>query len=115
MQPEIAVAAVTPDPDSLLYSMYSSKVPPTWMSAEHLKDAKVDELLDAGRSEPDPAKRAAIYKAARRAPARTGADALSLRPDGGVHSARAVSCRRLADQAKATSATSESGFTLHDV
>lgn len=59
---EIAVAASTPDPDSLLYNMYSSKVPPTWMSAEHLKDAKVDELLEAGRSETDPAKREAIYK-----------------------------------------------------
>lgn len=58
---EIAVAAVTPDPDSLLYNMYSSKVPPTWMSAEHLKDAKVDELLEAGRTETDPAKREAIY------------------------------------------------------
>ena len=54
--------AVTPDPDSLLYNMYSSTVPGTWMSAEHLSDAKVDELLNAGRSEPDPAKRAEIYK-----------------------------------------------------
>lgn len=59
---EIAVSAVTPDPDSLLYNMYSSKVPPTWMSAEHLKDDKVDELLEAGRSETDPAKREDIYK-----------------------------------------------------
>jgi peptide/nickel transport system substrate-binding protein len=59
---EIAVAAVTPDPDSLLFNMYSSTVPGTWMSAEHLSDAKVDELLNAGRSEPDPAKRAEIYK-----------------------------------------------------
>ena len=59
---EIAVAAVTPDPDSLLYNMYNSGVAGTWMSAEHLSDAKVDELLNAGRSEPDPAKRAEIYK-----------------------------------------------------
>ncbi|MCX5495863.1 ABC transporter substrate-binding protein [Kaistia dalseonensis] len=59
---EIAVAAVTPDPDSLLYNMYSSKVPPTWMSAEHLKDDKVDALLEAGRGEVDEAKRAEIYK-----------------------------------------------------
>src|SRR5262249_34524811 len=50
---EIAVGALTPDPDSLLYNMYSSKVPATWMSAEHLSDAKVDELLDKGRSESD--------------------------------------------------------------
>lgn len=59
---EIAVAAVTPDPDSLLFNMYSSSVAGTWMSAEHLSDAKVDELLNAGRSEADPAKRAEIYK-----------------------------------------------------
>lgn len=59
---EIAVAAVTPDPDSLLFNMYSSTVPGTWMSAEHLSDAKVDELLNAGRSEADPEKRAEIYK-----------------------------------------------------
>ncbi len=60
---EIAVSAMTPDADSLLYNMYSSKVPATWMSAEHLKDDKVDTLLDQGRAEADPAKREAIYKA----------------------------------------------------
>ena len=59
---EIAVTALTPDPDSLLYNMYSSKVPATWMSAEHLNDGKVDTFLDAGRAEVDPAKRDAIYK-----------------------------------------------------
>lgn len=59
---EIAVAAVTPDPDSLLYNMYSSTVPGTWMSAEHLSDAEVDRLLEAGRKETDPAKRFDIYK-----------------------------------------------------
>jgi peptide/nickel transport system substrate-binding protein len=58
---EIAVAAVTPDPDSLLFNMYSSTVPPTWMSAEHLKDDEVDKLLIAGRTETDEAKRGEIY------------------------------------------------------
>jgi peptide/nickel transport system substrate-binding protein len=58
---EIAVAAVTPDPDSLIYNMYSSSVPPTWMSAEHLSDPDVDKLLNEGRTETDDAKRAAIY------------------------------------------------------
>lgn len=58
---EIAVAAVTPDPDSLIYNMYSSSVPPTWMSAEHLSDPDVDKLLNAGRTETDDAKRAQIY------------------------------------------------------
>ena len=59
---EIAVAAVTPDPDSLLYNMYSSTVPPTWMSSSYLKDEQVDELLEAGRAETDEAKRAEIYR-----------------------------------------------------
>jgi peptide/nickel transport system substrate-binding protein len=59
---EIAVAAVTPDPDSLLYNMYSSTVPGTWMSAEHLSDPQVDKLLEAGRTETDPGKRFEIYK-----------------------------------------------------
>jgi peptide/nickel transport system substrate-binding protein len=58
---EIAVAATTPDPDSLIYNMYSSSVPPTWMSAEHLSDPDVDKLLNAGRTETDETKRAAIY------------------------------------------------------
>ena len=60
---EISISALTPDPDALLYNMYSSKVPATWMSAEHLKDDTVDSLLDAGRAEVDPVKREAIYKA----------------------------------------------------
>ncbi len=59
---EIAVSALTPDPDSLLFNMYSSTVPPTWMSAEHLEDAEVDELLTQGRTETDEAKRAEIYR-----------------------------------------------------
>jgi peptide/nickel transport system substrate-binding protein len=58
---EIAISATTPDPDSLLYNMFSSKVPMTWMSAEHLADAKVDALLEAGRTEADAGKRGAIY------------------------------------------------------
>lgn len=58
---EIAVTALTPDPDSLLYNMYSSTVPPTWMSAEHLVDEEVDRLLEAGRTETDEARRAEIY------------------------------------------------------
>lgn len=60
---EIAVSALTPDPDALLFNMYSSSVPPTWMSAEHLEDAEVDRLLNEGRTETDPDKRAEIYAA----------------------------------------------------
>ncbi len=46
-----------PIPNSILYNMYYSKVPPTWESASHLNDAEVDKLLDTGRSETDIAKR----------------------------------------------------------
>ncbi|MDO5605411.1 MAG: ABC transporter substrate-binding protein [Paracoccus sp. (in: a-proteobacteria)] len=59
---EMAVNALTPDPDSLVFNMYSSTVPPTWMSAEHLRDAEVDRLLDAGRAETDEDTRTAIYR-----------------------------------------------------
>lgn len=58
---EIAVGAVTPDTDSLVYNMYHSSLAGTWMSAEHLSDAKVDELLELGRSETDPGKRKEVY------------------------------------------------------
>ena len=59
---EVYIDAPTPDPDSILYNMYSSKSPPTWESASHLSDPEVDRLLDAGRQENDIAKRRAIYE-----------------------------------------------------
>jgi peptide/nickel transport system substrate-binding protein len=59
---EVFIDAPTPDPDSILYNMYSSKSPPTWESASHLSDSEVDKLLEAGRSENDIAKRKAIYE-----------------------------------------------------
>lgn len=59
---EIAVAANSPDTDSLLYNMYHSSMPPTWMSSEQLKSDEVDALLDAARIETDPAAREAIYQ-----------------------------------------------------
>ena len=59
---EVYIDAPTPDPDSILYNMYSSKSPPTWESASHLSDPEVDELLDAGRQENDIAKRKATYE-----------------------------------------------------
>jgi peptide/nickel transport system substrate-binding protein len=97
---EIAVQAVTPDPDSLLYNMYSSKVPATWMSAEHLSDAKVDELLDKGRSETDPAKRGEIYKALD-ARLRELAPTIYLYDLTGVFTARdAVTIPALSDKSK---------------
>ena len=60
---EVYIDAPTPDPDSILYNMYSSKSPPTWESASHLSDPEVDKLLDEGRTENDIAKRKAIYEA----------------------------------------------------
>ena len=59
---EVYIDAPTPDPDSILYNMYSSKSPATWESASHLNDPETDKLLDAGRSENDTAKRKAIYE-----------------------------------------------------
>jgi peptide/nickel transport system substrate-binding protein len=59
---EVYIDAPTPDPDSILYNMYSSKSPPTWESASHLSDPEVDKLLDSGRTENDIAKRKAIYE-----------------------------------------------------
>ncbi|MGV3553579.1 ABC transporter substrate-binding protein [Rhizobium sp.] len=58
---QVFVATATGDPDTLLYNMYHSKYAGTWMSPEHLKDAKVDELLDKGRTAPE-ADRKAIYE-----------------------------------------------------
>ncbi len=59
---EVLVDAATPDADSLLYNMYSSKVPATWESASHLNDPEVDSLLEAGRTETDIGRRDAIYR-----------------------------------------------------
>ena len=58
---QVFVNTMTGDPDTLLYGMYHSSSAGTWMSPEYLKDAKVDELLDKGRTAPD-AERAAIYE-----------------------------------------------------
>lgn len=58
---EIAVSALTPDTDSLLFNMYHSSMPPTWMSASYIVNEELDKLLEAGRLETDPAKRQEIY------------------------------------------------------
>ncbi len=58
---EIAVAALTPDTDSLLFNMYHSSMPHTWMSASYVVNEELDKLLEAGRLETDPAKRHEIY------------------------------------------------------
>jgi peptide/nickel transport system substrate-binding protein len=58
---QVFVNTMTGDPDTLLYGMYHSSAAGTWMSPEYLKDAKVDELLDKGRTAAD-AERPAIYE-----------------------------------------------------
>ena len=60
---QLFVNAVTGDPDTLLYGMYHSSTPGTWQSPEYLSDAKVDELLDAGRTASTEAEREAAYAA----------------------------------------------------
>jgi len=59
---QVFVNAVTADPDTLVYNMYHSSGAGTWQSPEHLKDAKVDELLDKGRTASDDAERTKIYQ-----------------------------------------------------
>lgn len=61
---EIAVAATSPDTDSLLYTMYHSSQPHTWQSASYFENAELDALLDRGRAETDQAARQAIYEEA---------------------------------------------------
>lgn len=58
---QVFVNAVTGDPDTLIYGMYHSSAAGTWQSPEYLKDAKVDELLDKGRTVTSEADRAAAY------------------------------------------------------
>ena len=58
---EIAVSALSPDTDSLLFNMYHSSMPPTWMSASYFANAELDALLEEGRTETDPAARQEIY------------------------------------------------------
>jgi peptide/nickel transport system substrate-binding protein len=58
---QVFVNAVTGDPDTLVYGMYDSSAAGTWQSPEYLKDAKVDEWLDKGRTAASDADRAAAY------------------------------------------------------
>jgi peptide/nickel transport system substrate-binding protein len=51
-----------PDPDGLLYVMYSSKAAGTFWSSSWLRDAQVDRLLDEARATSDNSKRMEIYK-----------------------------------------------------
>jgi peptide/nickel transport system substrate-binding protein len=59
---QIFITAMTPDPDSLIYAMYDSKLPSTWQSTEHLNDPEVDRLLDAARETLDSAERVKLYQ-----------------------------------------------------
>lgn len=58
---ELAISAASPDTDSLLYAMYHSSQPPTWISSSFYANPDLDALLDQGRSETDPGARQDIY------------------------------------------------------
>ena len=51
-----------PDPDGLLYVMYSSKAAGTFWSSSWVKDAEIDKALDDARSITNTAKRMDLYK-----------------------------------------------------
>ncbi len=59
---QVIVTTVTGDPDTLIYGMYHSTDTATWQSPEHLNNPEVDALLEKGRTESDPAIRAATYE-----------------------------------------------------
>jgi peptide/nickel transport system substrate-binding protein len=50
-----------PDPDGLLYVMYSSKAPGTFWSSSWVNDADIDAMLDEARTTTDNAKRMELY------------------------------------------------------
>lgn len=52
----------TPDPDSMLFTMYHSDAVGTWASVDWVMNEEVDAMIEAGRTETDPATRAAIYR-----------------------------------------------------
>ena len=58
----VSVRANTPDPDSLLSSMYHSSNVGSWTSMEWLQDSEVDRLLEEGRTITDVAAREDFYK-----------------------------------------------------
>lgn len=58
---EIAISAVSPDTDSLLFNMYHSSMPHTWMSSSYYVNTDLDALLEEGRMETDPAARQDLY------------------------------------------------------
>lgn len=63
--PNVAVVYVSPsvpDPDAMLYPMYHSSSAGTWLSMSWLKNKSIDALLDQGRAQTNPAKRAALYQ-----------------------------------------------------
>ena len=58
----VRVGSNTPDPDSLLSSMYHSNNAGSWQSMDWMLDPEVDAALEHGRTILDPAERAAHYE-----------------------------------------------------
>jgi peptide/nickel transport system substrate-binding protein len=108
---QVFVNAVTGDPDTLIYGMYHSSGAGTWQSPEYLKDAKVDELLDKGRTVTSDADRTAAYTEANLrlkelAPSIFGYDQTAV-----FAASKRVSVPALSDPSKAFSLTGM-GFTF---
>ena len=59
----VKVGSNTPDPDSLLSSMYHSSNAGSWQSMDWMLDPEIDAALEEGRTILDPARRKAHYEA----------------------------------------------------
>ena len=58
----VKVGSNTPDPDSLLSSMYHSSNAGSWQSMDWMLDPEIDAALEEGRTILDPARRKAHYE-----------------------------------------------------
>lgn len=58
----VKVGSNTPDPDSLLSSMYHSSNAGSWQSMDWMLDSEIDGALEQGRTILDPAERTAFYE-----------------------------------------------------
>ena len=79
----IAHSMMTPDIDSLFREIWhSSSTTNGWSATEWLKDPAVDALLDQGRAELDPSKRATLYAAAEQKILDSSPDIFLAAPNG---------------------------------
>jgi peptide/nickel transport system substrate-binding protein len=98
---QVYVATVTGDPDTLLYGMYHSSAAGTWQSPEYLKDAKVDELLEKGRTAASDAERVAAYQALNKRLIELAPDIFAYDQTGVFATSKRVTAPTLSDPSKA--------------